>query len=293
MAANILNKSKAVGYFSTMRAVVNHLTKPSMARLTTASNLNQSPTFMTDQDLGPFASKDPKFPLPGNMNIDVSMQNERFQRPENQQSLASLFLDVETNDMSKHQALVQFLHTFHRDEKKKANVTNENISKELFENDKGKVECSVQKCTPSLQRSFADLFPDKKLDADELTIICICQHTLNDMTVWSQDVDQEREELLKSFIESATDICELLKSQGYWADFIDPSSGNAYFGPYSNSTFFETDERYNQLGFRVIDLGCCKALSHKSWGTFIYVGSIFTNAPTHCLCLQSAFDVTE
>ncbi|XP_046846150.1 cobalamin trafficking protein CblD-like isoform X2 [Xenia sp. Carnegie-2017] len=227
MAANILNKSKAVGYFSTMRAVVNHLTKPSMARLTTASNLNQSPTFMTDQDLGPFASKDPKFPLPGNMNID------------------------------------------------------------------GKVECSVQKCTPSLQRSFADLFPDKKLDADELTIICICQHTLNDMTVWSQDVDQEREELLKSFIESATDICELLKSQGYWADFIDPSSGNAYFGPYSNSTFFETDERYNQLGFRVIDLGCCKALSHKSWGTFIYVGSIFTNAPTHCLCLQSAFDVTE
>lgn len=87
-------------------------------------------------DLGPFASKDPKFPLPGNMNIDVSMQNERFQRPENQQSLASLFLDVETNDMSKHQALVQFLHTFHRDEKKKANITKENISKELFENDK-------------------------------------------------------------------------------------------------------------------------------------------------------------
>lgn len=29
------------------------------------------------------------------------------------------------------------------------------------------------------------------------------------------------------FIESASEMCELLRSQGFWADFIDPSSGNA------------------------------------------------------------------
>jgi len=27
------------------------------------------------------------------------------------------------------------------------------------------------------------------------------------------------------FVQGATEICEVLKSKGYWADFIDPSSG--------------------------------------------------------------------
>lgn len=287
MAANILKQSRVVGYFPTMRAVVNHLRRPLMSSIATASNLNQSPHYMTNQDLGPFAAKDPKFPLPGNMNIDVNMCSETFQTPENQQSLASAFLDVETNEMNKDHVLAQFLHNTHVDNKKKAKERNKSNSKEMFENASGEVECSMQKCSASLQRSFSDLFPEKKFDAGEMTVVSICQHTKNDMTVWSQDVDVEREELLKNFIESATEICDLLKSQGYWADFIDPSSGNAYFGAYSNSTFFETDERYNQLGYRVLDLGCCKALSHNLWGTFIYVGSIFTNAPAECLSIHT------
>ena len=56
----------------------------------------------------------------------------------------------------------------------------------------------MQKCSASLQRSFSDLFPDKKFEASEMTVVSICQHTKNDMTVWSQDVDTEREELLRN-----------------------------------------------------------------------------------------------
>lgn len=294
MAANIFKQSRAVGYFPTMRAVVNHLRRPLISGIATASNFNPSPQYVTNQDLGPFATKDPRFPLPGNMNVDVNMQkSETFQMPDNQQSLASAFLDVETNEMKKHQALAQFLHNTHMDDKKKANEPNEIKSQEMFKNAKGKVECSVQKCGPSLQRSFSDLFPDKTFKPGEMTVVSICQHTRNDMTVWSQHVAEEREELLKNFIESATEICDFLKSQGYWADFIDPSSGNAHFGAYSNSTFFETDERYNQLGYRVLDMGCCKALSHHLWGTYIYVGSIFTNAPEDCLSLHTLLGSKE
>lgn len=56
----------------------------------------------------------------------------------------------------------------------------------------------MQKCSRSLQRSFSDLFPDKKIEAGEMTVVSICQHTKNDMTVWSRDVESERDELLKN-----------------------------------------------------------------------------------------------
>ena len=87
-------------------------------------------------DLGPFATKDPRFPLPGNMNYDVKMHSETFQTPENQQSLASAFLDVETNEMKKRQVLAQFMHNTDIDNKKKAQEMNKCHSKEMFENAK-------------------------------------------------------------------------------------------------------------------------------------------------------------
>ena len=45
---------------------------------------------------------------------------------------------------------------------------------------------------------FADLFPGMNIMSGNFTIITVSQKTKEDMTGWSEDVEIEREELLKS-----------------------------------------------------------------------------------------------
>ena len=45
---------------------------------------------------------------------------------------------------------------------------------------------------------FADLFPDRDIMFGDFTVISISQKTKADMTGWSEEVEVEREELLKS-----------------------------------------------------------------------------------------------
>ena len=81
-----------------------------------------------------------------------------------------------------------------------------------------------------------------------------------------------------------------LKSDGYWADFIDPSAGVPYYGRNSNTTMFETDDKYRLLGFRIEDLGCCKVICHKEFGRKVFVGTIFTSVPSSNGVIQDLFE---
>merc|ERR1712142_410879 len=98
------------------------------------------------------------------------------------------------------------------------------------------------------------------------------------MSTWSDQVESERETLTEQFVGLAKEVCGRLKSDGYWADFIDPSAGVPYFGRHTNTTMFETDEKYRLLGFRIEDLDCCKVIEHKRFNRHVFVGCIVTNA---------------
>lgn len=144
--------------------------------------------------------------------------------------------------------------------------------------DSATVECAVQPCPQPLLRDFLLMFPEAP-GSSALTVITVSQKSDHDMSRWSCAVEEERDRLLHTFIEGASQICSELQREGFWADFIDPSSGLPFYGPYTNRPLFETDERLSLLGLRVDDLGCCRVLRHPLWGTNVFVGTIFTVAP--------------
>ncbi|VDP45801.1 unnamed protein product [Soboliphyme baturini] len=87
------------------------------------------------------------------------------------------------------------------------------------------LECSAYDCPQLVRNDFADLFPEVDVRNQPLTVLTLTQKTERDMACWSVDMEEEREKLMQTFIVIASDICDLLASQGYWAEFIDPNSG--------------------------------------------------------------------
>jgi len=140
------------------------------------------------------------------------------------------------------------------------------------------MDVEVHTCPSLLKKQLGALFPEQDLNAGALSIITMSIWTDNDMSVWSEQMEEEREKLTEHTVINCKEICGKLKDDGYWADFIDPCSGTPYFSAHTNTTMFETDEKYRLLGFRIEDMGCCKVIEHKKFNRHVFVGCIVTNA---------------
>lgn len=51
---------------------------------------------------------------------------------------------------------------------------------------------------------------------------------------------------------------------GYWADFINPFSGQPYLNSRKGDSLYETDERFRCLGFKVEEKNNCRIIAHDS-----------------------------
>jgi hypothetical protein len=117
--------------------------------------------------------------------------------------------------------------------------------------------------------------------SSQLTPVLVLYHTNTNMSVWSYDSHSEREKILKAFTQISLSVTKVIKAEGYWCDFIDPTSGMPYHGSYSNETFTECDEDFYRLSesLSLEDIGCCRALRHEDWGFNVFAGLLITNAP--------------
>ena len=59
------------------------------------------------------------------------------------------------------------------------------------------LECVVQKIPGFLVADLMLLFPGVSVPEERLNVITLSQQTVNNMTSWSPDVEQEREQLLE------------------------------------------------------------------------------------------------
>ncbi|KAM9851422.1 metabolism of cobalamin associated Db isoform 1-T2 [Aulostomus maculatus] len=237
-------------------------------------------TVWPDEKMGPFGPQDQRFQLPGFVGFDCHLEGAAEPMNDPPQRTLPDVLSAPSSSDRHELILTRFISEFYEDDD--PTVKQHTNRAEYF--DKSRVECVIQSCPELLKHDLQSMFPEAL--TSEMMVVTVTQKTHNDMTAWSSAVEQEREQMLDKFVDGAKEICVALQSEGFWADFIDPSSGLAFFGSYTNNTLFETDERYRHLGFEIEDLGCCRVIRHSRWGTQVFVGTIFTNAPPSSLIMK-------
>jgi len=312
MATKLIKCHRSVTYWPSFRAAITQIRAFSSANKTDGEswgllsheqNRYGVKTVWPDQILGPLGPQDLRFPLPGQIGACLNVSNlirlsqdkilsekkrkeseKRTKFEEQQEKLDRLPLPLD-----KHQEDIceQFLSSVDEIELEFIEMGDNYCGGDpALPGAADTMEYRAHICPKLLRKDFKELFPQRNLENldTNLTIVLCSLKAEHDQMVWSSEVEEEREKLLETFIQGASEVCLAFEEAGFWADFIDPTSGRAFKGAHTNFTMFETDERYRRLGMEIRDLGCCKVVSHPVWGTYSFIGTLFTDAPvTHPL----------
>ncbi|XP_048668204.1 cobalamin trafficking protein CblD isoform X3 [Marmota marmota marmota] len=230
----LCNRARLVSYLPGFCSLVKRVVNPKAFSTAGSSGSDESHvatappdicsrTVWPDETMGPFGPQDQRFQLPGNIGFDCHLNGTASQK-KNQVHKTLPDVLAEPLSTERHEfVMAQYVNEFQGND---GPVEQEiNSAETYFES--ARVECAIQTCPELLQRDFESLFPE--VANSKLMILTVTQKTKNDMTVWSEEVELEREMLLEKFINGAKEICYALRAEGYWADFIDPSSGLASF----------------------------------------------------------------
>ncbi|XP_062303089.1 metabolism of cobalamin associated Da [Osmerus eperlanus] len=227
-------------------------------------------TVWPDESMGPFGPQDQRFQLPGNVGFDCHLEGTADQRRGPVHRTVPDVLTTPTSSERHEFVLAQFVSEF---QVKGGNVLAARVRKAEHYFDHSNVDCSIQSCPELLKKDFESYFP--AAPASAITVVTVTHRdTLREET----DPDKQ---MLQKFVSGAKEMCFTLWTAGFWADFINPSSGVAFFGSQSSHAVLASEEQWVHLGFNIENQGSCKVINHVLRGTPVFVGTVFTNAPTN------------
>ena len=253
----------------TLRALLDLIDQLDASNLTSKHNLS-IPPLVVDTTYASITEPNPAFPFPGRIGPDPkSKPKPRPPLPKLNphrygidgklvlNDLLTMTLPIDHQKDSLRQLMSTHMSLSSPKQKKdflSTLMSNENL------------EIRAYDCPALLRYELHRLFLNYNVLMQPLTAVTIILKTKFDMSTWSSQVEDERNEVTDQFIKLAHEICAYLGTKQYWADFIDPASGRPYYGPHSSDTLFETDERFRYFGVNILDLGCCRVVEHSQKG---------------------------
>ncbi|KAM9828173.1 metabolism of cobalamin associated Da [Syngnathus typhle] len=227
-------------------------------------------TVWPDENMGPFGPQDQRFQLPGNVGFDSHLDGveEKKNLPVGR-TLPDVLTALSSTERQQF-ILAQFVHEFQG----KLGPISKRLHKAEQYFNQTDTDCSISSCPELLRKDLELLFPT--VPNTSITVVTVSQRSGR-----CKEAEPDREQLLSKFMTGAKEMCFALWTAGYWADFIDPTTGEPFFASPLSSSAGQTGKEPRHSGFRIETSGSCTVIQHILRGTPQFVGTVFTNAPTH------------
>eukprot|EP00835_Amoeboradix_gromovi_P002847 NODE_170_length_16226_cov_0.451169.p10 type:complete len:179 gc:universal NODE_170_length_16226_cov_0.451169:14523-15059(+) len=123
-----------------------------------------------------------------------------------------------------------------------------------------------------------ELYPVFNRDTSLFNIVIFILKMENDILNSQSNQQRERDDKLDRLMKMGSDLKKRINDKGYFLDYMDPVSGLA-MNSKTNIVYADSSGCESVLKMDVVNIGCCKLISHKKWGTNIYPFTVFTSAP--------------
>lgn len=171
-------------------------------------------------------SRDTRFNLPGNVGINKLWLDKLKSINNNENDNIDNIASKKTTE-EKSPFFSTSTDEILRSLEEEKSIPNANM---FLADERSILNCDAHECPLLLMRDFQELFPrDFKRFTHGMTVLTLTHKSKNDMSAWSSEVDSEREELIEKFVVTAKRMCSFLTKNGFWADFVDPSSGRPFY----------------------------------------------------------------